>query len=155
MRQQSKKILPCLKLFLIKDLGQAFHTGKQSEGSSDIVFGFLNTENETPNHTPEIVPTQSNQIEMTDVAFQYDEKSLFAIQNLSLSIRQGEKIAIVGPSGAGKTTLAKLLTQTLEPTNGQVTFDAEVKNIGMLSQHPYIFAATIKENIAMFKTVSD
>ena len=59
----------------IKDLGQAFHTGKQSEGSSDIVFGFLNTENEAPNHTPEIVPTQSNQIEMTDVAFQYDEKS--------------------------------------------------------------------------------
>ncbi|PTF05114.1 cysteine ABC transporter ATP-binding protein [Staphylococcus devriesei] len=139
----------------IKDLGQAFHTGKQSEGSSDIVFGFLNTENAVRNRTPEIVTTQDNQIEMTDVAFQYDEKSSFAIQNLSLSIKQGEKIAIVGPSGAGKTTLAKLLTQTLKSTNGQVTFNAKVKQIGMLSQQPYIFAATIKDNIAMFKTISD
>lgn len=139
----------------IKDLGQAFHTGKQSEGSSDIVFGFLNTENAVRNRTPEIVTTQDNQIEMTDVAFQYDEKSSFAIQNLSLSIKQGEKIAIVGPSGTGKTTLAKLLTQTLKSTNGQVTFNAKVKQIGMLSQQPYIFAATIKDNIAMFKTISD
>lgn len=139
----------------IKDLGQAFHTGKQSEGASDIVFEFLASENTEPNSKPEIIPTQTPQIKMTNVHYQYPNTTTFAIKDVSLKINQGEKIAIVGPSGAGKTTLARLLTQSLKPTHGNVTFSSDVSNIGMLSQHPYLFTATIKENIAMFKDVKD
>lgn len=139
----------------IKDLGQAFHTGKQSEGASDIVFEFLASDNAEPNSTPEIIPTQTPQIKMTDVHYQYPDTGTFAIKDVTLTINQGEKIAIVGPSGAGKTTLARLLTQSLKPTNGNVTFNDDVSNIGMLSQHPYLFSATIKENVAMFKEVED
>lgn len=139
----------------IKDLGQAFHTGKQSEGSSDVVFEFLASEDTIRKNSSEILSHQSHQIKMTNVNYQYPNTMKLAIQDLSLTISQGEKIAIVGPSGAGKTTLAKLLTQMLNPLDGQVTFNADVKNIGMLSQNPYIFSATIKDNISMFKEIDD
>ena len=139
----------------IKDLGQAFHTGKQSEGASDVVFEFLDSEN-TPLTNQEIVKEQQESlIKMRNVNYQYPNSPSYAIRNISLKIDKGENVAIVGPSGAGKTTLAKLLTQIVRPTSGHVSFYKCVNQIGMLSQNPYIFSASIKDNIAMFKKVDD
>ena len=106
----------------IKDLGQAFHTGKQSEGASDVVFEFLDSEN-TPLTNQEIVKEQQESlIKMRNVNYQYPNSPSYAIRNISLKIDKGENVAIVGPSGAGKTTLAKLLTQIVRPTSGHVSF---------------------------------
>ncbi len=139
----------------IKDLGQAFHTGKQSEGASDVVFEFLDSEN-TPLTNQEIVKEQQESlIKMRNVNYQYPNNPSYAIRDISLKIDKGENVAIVGPSGAGKTTLAKLLTQIVRPTSGHVSFNKCVNQIGMLSQNPYIFSASIKDNIAMFKKVDD
>nr|WP_245341998.1 ABC transporter ATP-binding protein/permease [Staphylococcus sp. GDX8P80P] len=139
----------------IKDLGQAFHTGKQSEGASDVVFDFLDSDSATLVNQEKVKVQQKPQICMTHVTYHYPNQSSYAIQDMSLTINSGETIAIVGPSGAGKSTLAKLLTQTIRPTSGQVTFNYNVHQIGMLSQTPYIFSASIKDNIAMFKDVDD
>ncbi|WP_210126355.1 ABC transporter ATP-binding protein/permease [Staphylococcus sp. GDY8P85P] len=139
----------------IKDLGQAFHTGKQSEGASDVVFDFLDSDSATLVNQEKVKVQQKPQICMTHVTYHYPNQSSYAIQDMSLTINSGETIAIVGPSGAGKSTLAKLLTQTIRPTSGQVTFNYNVHQIGMLSQTPYIFSASIKDNIAMFKEVDD
>ncbi|MDY4022655.1 ABC transporter ATP-binding protein/permease [Staphylococcus borealis] len=139
----------------IKDLGQAFHTGKQSEGASDVVFDFLDSDSATLVNQEKIKVQQKPQIFMAHVTYHYPNQSSYAIQDMSLTINSGETIAIVGPSGAGKSTLAKLLTQTIRPTSGQVTFNYNVHQIGMLSQTPYIFSASIKDNIAMFKEVDD
>ncbi|PTK67182.1 ABC transporter ATP-binding protein/permease [Staphylococcus borealis] len=139
----------------IKDLGQAFHTGKQSEGASDVVFDFLDSDSATLVNQEKIKVQQKPQICMTHVTYHYPNQSSYAIQDMSLTINSGETIAIVGPSGAGKSTLAKLLTQTIRSTSGQVTFNYNVHQIGMLSQTPYIFSASIKDNIAMFKEVDD
>ena len=139
----------------IKDLGQAFHTGKQSEGASDVVFDFLDSDSATLVNQEKVKVQQKPQICMAHVTYHYPNQSSYAIQDMSLTINSGETIAIVGPSGAGKSTLAKLLTQTIRPTSGQVTFNYNVHQIGMLSQTPYIFSASIKDNIAMFKEVDD
>lgn len=59
-------------------------------------------------------------------------------------IYSGDKIAIVGPSGAGKTTLAHILSQIKTPTEGSVSFNKEDTRIGFLSQNPYILQILLK-----------
>jgi len=139
----------------IKDLGQAFHTGKQSEGASDIIFDFLNNVEESNINTPTINQNQQNQIYFDKVSYQYPNTTLYALKDITFSINQGEKIAIVGPSGAGKSTLANLIQQMITPTKGRIIFNSEVTDIGMLNQRPYIFSASVKDNITMFNEVSD
>lgn len=134
----------------IKDLGQAFHTGKQSEGSSDVVFDFLEAEDKAPSLIPKINNNQEPQIKVENVSYRYPGSEQYALRNINITIYQRDKIAIVGPSGAGKTTLAHILSQSVKPSDGEVIFNMEETRIGFLSQNPYIFTDTIKNNIAMY-----
>lgn len=140
----------------IKDLGQAFHTGKQSEGASDVVFDFLESENQLDYPVPKIVTKQAEQISFNRVSFSYPNSKQQALKNISFSAYSGEKIAIVGQSGAGKSTLAKLINHSITPTRGNITFNVNGLSIGFLSQHPYIFIDSIRNNIAMYnKDISE
>lgn len=135
----------------IKDLGQSFHSGKQSEGSSDVVFDFL----EEPTINPVARPQQhdmstSSIVKLNDVSFKYEDAQSYALQHINLEITKGEKIALVGPSGAGKSTLAQIITQQLPVTNGELTVASRQLRFGILSQAPYIFNTSIKNNITMF-----
>ncbi|HCG75258.1 MULTISPECIES: ABC transporter ATP-binding protein/permease [Staphylococcus] len=134
----------------IKDLGQAFHTGKQSEGSSDVVFDFLEAEDQAPSPTPKVNNNQEPQIKVENVSYRYPDSEQYALRNINITIYQNDKIAIVGPSGAGKTTLAHILSQSVKPSDGEAIFNMEETRIGFLSQNPYIFTDTIKNNIAMY-----
>ena len=134
----------------IKDLGQAFHTGKQSEGSSDVVFDFLEAEDQAPSLIPKINNNQEPQIKVENVSYRYPGSEQYALRNINITIYQNDKIAIVGPSGAGKTTLAHILSQSVKPSDGDVIFNMQETRIGFLSQNPYIFTDTIKNNIAMY-----
>ncbi|HEA4019805.1 ABC transporter ATP-binding protein/permease [Staphylococcus aureus] len=139
----------------IKDLGQAFHTGKQSEGASDVVFEFL----EQPNNNNEfLLKYEENQkpfIQLTDISFRYDNSDRLVLNNLNLEIYNGDQIALVGPSGAGKSTLTHLIAGVYQPTIGTISTNQRDLNIGILSQQPYIFSASIKENITMFKDIEN
>ncbi|HFE2432483.1 TPA: ABC transporter ATP-binding protein/permease [Staphylococcus aureus] len=139
----------------IKDLGQAFHTGKQSEGASDVVFGFL----EQPNYNNEfLLKYEENQkpfIQLTDISFRYDDSDRLVLNDLNLEIFKGDQIALVGPSGAGKSTLTHLIAGVYQPTIGTISTNQRDLNIGILSQQPYIFSASIKENITMFKDIEN
>ncbi|HFQ6603665.1 TPA: ABC transporter ATP-binding protein/permease [Staphylococcus aureus] len=139
----------------IKDLGQAFHTGKQSEGASDVVFEFL----EQPNNNNEfLLKYEENQkpfIQLTDISFRYDDSDRLVLNDLNLEIFKGDQIALVGPSGAGKSTLTHLIAGVYQPTIGTVSINQRDLNIGILSQQPYIFSASIKENITMFKDIEN
>ncbi|MBD1504764.1 ABC transporter ATP-binding protein/permease [Staphylococcus aureus] len=139
----------------IKDLGQAFHTGKQSEGASDVVFEFL----EQPNYNNEfLLKYEENQkpfIQLTDISFRYDDSDRLVLNDLDLEIFKGDQIALVGPSGAGKSTLTHLIAGVYQPTIGTISTNQRDLNIGILSQQPYIFSASIKENITMFKDIEN
>ncbi|HCV7941881.1 TPA: ABC transporter ATP-binding protein/permease [Staphylococcus aureus] len=139
----------------IKDLGQAFHTGKQSEGASDVVFEFL----EQPNNNNEfLLKYEENQkpfIQLTDISFRYDDSDRLVLSDLNLEIFKGDQIALVGPSGAGKSTLTHLIAGVYHPTIGTISTNQRDLNIGILSQQPYIFSASIKENITMFKDIEN
>ncbi|HIA7063312.1 TPA: ABC transporter ATP-binding protein/permease [Staphylococcus aureus] len=139
----------------IKDLGQAFHTGKQSEGASDVVFEFL----EQPNYNNEFLlkyeESQKPFIQLTDISFRYDDSDRLVLNDLNLEIFKGDQIALVGPSGAGKSTLTHLIAGVYQPTIGTISTNQRDLNIGILSQQPYIFSASIKENITMFKDIEN
>ncbi|HCW7260234.1 TPA: ABC transporter ATP-binding protein/permease [Staphylococcus aureus] len=139
----------------IKDLGQAFHTGKQSEGASDVVFEFL----EQPNNNNEfLLKYEENQkpfIQLTDISFRYNNSDRLVLNDLNLEIYNGDQIALVGPSGAGKSTLTHLIAGVYRPTIGTISTNQRDLNIGILSQQPYIFSASIKENITMFKDLEN
>lgn len=105
----------------------------------------------------ELVDVNGN-IELKNVSFSYiKDKKL--IEDFNLSVKNGQRVAIVGPTGCGKTTLINLLMRFYEPDSGQIIIDdklySDVKlkslrsNIGMVLQDTWLKAGTIKENIAL------
>lgn len=94
-------------------------------------------------------------VEFRDVSFGYDEKKV--INNLSLSVESGQKVAIVGPTGAGKTTLINLLMRFYEVDSGEILIDGipvkemtreQVRSLfGMVLQETWTFEGTLRENI--------
>ncbi|MDD6656358.1 MAG: ABC transporter ATP-binding protein [Lachnospiraceae bacterium] len=100
-------------------------------------------------------------ISLRDVCFAYPDDHNIVFRGLNLDIHAGEKIAIVGPSGGGKTTLCNLIPRFYNIDEGQITLDGENirhytikslrKNIGMVQQDVYLFSGTVYENIAYGK----
>lgn len=138
----------------IKDLGQAFHTGKESEGASQVIDEAL----QMPRYDIQRPMTQTNQsslIRVNDVRYSYSESREWQLQDIHLDIYEGDHIALVGPSGAGKSTLVQLILGELTPNSGTVTYSIAHLRTGYLSQHPYIFNATIAENITMFHDIDE
>lgn len=100
-------------------------------------------------------------IEFRDVSFEYPDDHNIVFKGLNLSIKSGEKIAFVGPSGGGKTTLCNLIPRFYDVTNGEIFLDSKnIKeytlkslrnNIGMVQQDVYLFSGTVYENISYGK----
>jgi ATP-binding cassette subfamily B protein len=96
-------------------------------------------------------------IEFKNVSFQYREGYDHVLKNIDLDIKSGEYIALVGPSGAGKTTLCSLIPRFYEVSAGQICIDGENiktftldslrKQIGVVQQEVYLFAGTVYDNI--------
>lgn len=107
-------------------------------------------------------------IELDDVSFSYPERSIPSIRNLSLTINPGEKVAIIGKIGSGKTTLERLILGLYKPTSGSIRLDgidieqwhvdSVRKSIGFVQQDDYLFYGSIRDNITLgkpFTTDSD
>ena len=81
-------------------------------------------------------------LEARNVSFRYDRKEPFVLNNISLSVERGERVALFAPSGYGKTTLVKLMSGYLEPTEGQILLDGKplpkkgVCPVQLICQHP-------------------
>lgn len=139
----------------IKDLGQSFHTGKQSEGSSDVVFDLLDEQEKALKPEIRTNGQQSALIKLENVSFKYDDAQQNALNNINLNISRGEQIALVGKSGAGKSTLAQVIVQRFDAQSGEVTYQNANLKLGFLSQMPYIFNASIRDNITMFQSMDE
>ncbi|GHF72626.1 ABC transporter ATP-binding protein [Streptomyces thermodiastaticus] len=126
--------------------------------SAERVFELLDAEEQTPDPVPGLRPERlRGRVELEHVSFRYDpDKPL--IEDLSLTVEPGHTVAIVGPTGAGKTTLVNLLMRFYEVTGGRITLDGvdiarmsrdELRSgIGMVLQDTWLFGGTIAENIA-------
>jgi ATP-binding cassette subfamily B protein len=125
--------------------------------SAERVFEVLDAEEMSPEATGALPEPVQGHVEFTDVDFSYlADKPL--IENLNLSVQPGQTVAIVGPTGAGKTTLVNLVMRFYELNAGRITLDgvdissvprADLRsNLGMVLQDTWLFHGTIRENIA-------
>lgn len=102
--------------------------------------------------------TPKGEISFQDVSFEYPDDHNQVFTNLNLTIRPGEKVAIVGPSGGGKTTLCNLIPRFYDVTGGTISVDGKNireftlkslrRNIGIVQQDVYLFSGTVYENIS-------
>lgn len=120
---------------------------------------------EKPEAVPHII--EKADIEFKDVNFEYAPGKR-ALKNIELKVKHGQTIALVGPSGAGKTTLVNLLLRFYDTSSGSIIIDGvEIKDykikvlrdqIGIVTQEPILFAGTVKENIRygnIFATIEE
>lgn len=125
--------------------------------SAERVFELLDAEQQVPDPTEAAaVPGTGGRIAFEDVSFSYGEEPL--IEGLSLVAEPGQTVAIVGPTGAGKTTLVNLVLRFYELTGGRITLDGRDitsmtrrdlrSRVGMVLQDTWLFEGSIAENIA-------
>jgi ATP-binding cassette subfamily B protein len=126
--------------------------------SAERVFELLDADEESPDdQVPEMVGDRHGRVVFEDVSFRYEEERPL-IEDLSLSVEPGQQVAIVGPTGAGKTTLVNLIMRFYELDAGRITLDdvdiahmrrSDLRSeIGMVLQDTWLFKGTIRENIA-------
>ncbi len=126
--------------------------------SAERVFEFLEEPEERETNKGNIDENNiKGNIEFKNVEFKYDNSDRTIINNFSTEIKQGQKIAIVGPTGAGKTTIVKLLMRFYDVNKGEIIIDGHNikdftrgdlrKQFGMVLQDTWLFGGTIKDNI--------
>ncbi|MFB9677558.1 ABC transporter ATP-binding protein [Streptosporangium vulgare] len=126
--------------------------------SAERVFELLDAEEQAPDPAAPVPPTvRRGRVEFEHVSFSYDPEQPL-IEDLSLVAEPGHTVAIVGPTGAGKTTLVNLVMRFYELNSGRITLDGVDitamrrddlrSHIGMVLQDTWLFGGTIRENIA-------
>jgi ATP-binding cassette subfamily B protein len=131
---------------------------ERSMASSNRIFGLIQTKKKIVNHPNAIIrDSLRDDITFNQVSFNYDGKEKL-FENFNLKIPFGSSIGIVGDTGSGKTTIAKLLLRLYEPNNGsicigehnikEIDINSLRKKIGIVSQDSFLFNSTIKNNIS-------
>ena len=146
----------------IKKLGSIQNQIKQALASLQRIDDILDADEAIRDPINPITTPISGNIEFKDVCYFYDNsnaKNEPAIHNLNLSIKAGEIIALVGPSGAGKTTLAGLLPRFFDPSSGRIKLDGVNltdyslkhlrESVALVPQKPFLFNLSVLENIEL------
>ncbi|MBQ6130235.1 ABC transporter ATP-binding protein [Candidatus Saccharibacteria bacterium] len=142
----------------LTSLSQIIATVQQTLAAAERVFTFLAEPEELPDPVPaKTVSKVKGAIEFHDVCFSYDKQTEI-IKHFSAKIAPGSQVAIVGPTGAGKTTIINLLMRFYDPDSGYITIDgvptremtrASVRALfGMVLQDTWLFSGSVKDNLA-------
>jgi ATP-binding cassette subfamily B protein len=146
----------------IQQLSQVFDSYQQAQVGLVRIGELLDTPTSTPAATdPLPVPALAGDIGAVGVGFRYstaDEGSAPALDGVDLQIAAGQTVAVVGATGAGKSTLVKLLARFYDATSGSITVDgtdirlfdmgAYRRRLGVVPQEPHLFIGTVRDNIA-------
>ena len=140
----------------INQMAQISATLQSTIASAERIFDFLEEKEEPKVTNPIKLNNVLGNVEFKHVSFGYDEDNII-IHDFNAKVKAGQKIAIVGPTGAGKTTMVKLLMKFYQPTKGSILLDgvdlsninrSDLKGIfGMVLQDTWLFSGTIMENI--------
>ena len=141
----------------ITEIASTTSTLQSLLAASERVFEFLNEPEEEPDAEPaKTVNNIRGEVEFHNVNFSY-VKGRQIIKNFSVKVEPGMKVAIVGPTGAGKTTIINLLMRFYEPDSGYITIDgvptremkrSDVRQLfGMVLQDTWLFSGTVEENL--------
>lgn len=147
----------------IRGLGEGVVVFQQALGASSRLVELLEVSAVSEKREGAKLPPFSRELSFENVSFGYDGNKV--LKNIDLKLKKGEIIAIVGPSGAGKTTLVDLIPRFYDPNEGRIIFDgkdireADVLSlrhqIAIVSQEPFLFAGTIRENLSYPDKFSD
>jgi ATP-binding cassette subfamily B protein len=141
----------------VQQLSQLYNTVQSAAASLHKLYGLIDAEPDVAEHPKPVVLPARGTLTAHDLTFRYDGAERSALTHVSISVAPGERLALVGPTGAGKSTLAKLLSRLYDPTEGYVTFgDIDLRLASMASlrervvvvpQEGFLFGGTIRDNI--------
>ncbi len=149
----------------VQQLSQLYNTVQSSAAALNKLFGILDTEPDVqdgPNELP-----ANGALVVDAVGFRYPATDAAVLSDVSITVADGERLALVGPTGAGKSTLAKLMARLYDPTDGTITFggvdlrDATLASLRhrvvVVPQEGFLFGGTIADNvrIARFDATDD
>lgn len=140
----------------LSQLGNLANTYQETRASMEKLQQILDTKPETKPEHPVTVGSLDT-IEFDQVGFAYNEGNQPSVRDISVTVGKGQTVAFVGPSGAGKTTMVKLLLGLYRPVRGRILmngrdatmidYDALRQRIGYVSQDTQLFAGSIRENL--------
>jgi len=144
-------------LWPVQELARVYASMQQAVASAERIFSLLDEEPEIKDRPGAVaVPTIRGDIEFDHVEFYYD-KAKPVLQDFHLTVKQGETIALVGPTGAGKSTIVNLLCRFYEPKEGQIRINgldyeqmalhSLQSRIGIVLQTPHLFSGSVRENL--------
>jgi ATP-binding cassette subfamily C protein CydD len=145
----------------LRQLSVQYHAGATGKVAAERVFAILDTQLPRPVHRMEVArhPPVANGISFRDVSFSYEGSEREALTDVSFDIPRGSTTALVGETGAGKSTLAGLLLRFFEPTSGAIfieglpldSMEASVwrAQVAWVPQQPHLFAGTVADNIRL------
>lgn len=143
----------------IKELGSVNNRIQEASAAADRVFEIIDIEPRIKNKSNALTLNNfKDEIVFSNISFKYEDSDVKVLDNLSFRVKRGEIIALVGPSGGGKSTLADLIPRFYDPTDGQILIDGNnIKDItieslrskmGIVTQETFLFNTNIAENIA-------
>ncbi len=141
----------------IQDMARVYAQMQNAVASAERIFNLIDTEPDVKNRTTTVkTKTLEGDIRFENVHFYYEENDP-VIKGLDFEVKQGEMVALVGPTGGGKTTIVNLLCRFYEPTSGTIYLnDVNYLNmklediqsrVGMVLQTPHLFSGSIRDNI--------
>ncbi|MCR5705576.1 MAG: ABC transporter ATP-binding protein/permease [Acholeplasmatales bacterium] len=150
----------------IVDLAELLNTFEDSLSSCEKIFVLLDIKPTIVNCGSKTLPSFSGKIEFRHVYFKYNKDSRYILEDVSFIINPGETIALVGPTGGGKSTIINLIERNYDIEKGEIFIDDinildldlnELRrNIGMMLQDVHLFSGSIMDNIRLFDdTITD
>ncbi|MFP4054438.1 MAG: ABC transporter transmembrane domain-containing protein [Phycisphaerae bacterium] len=153
-------LMACLAAMFdpVRKLAKVSTRFQRSDAAAKRVFELTDTPQEHRVRNAPTLPVHSESIRFQDVTYRYPSAGDDALKDIDLEITYGQRVAIVGPNGCGKTTLVSLLPRLIDPQHGRILIDGRDvaehsvrslrRQIGLVTQDTVLFNATIAENIA-------
>ena len=146
----------------VQQLSQLYNTVQSAGAALNKLFQILDAKPEVDEHPAAVALPEAGELRVDGVTFTYAGATNPALNNVSITVDVGEKLALVGPTGAGKSTLAKLMARLYDPQSGVVsyggvnltmaTMDSLRKRIVVVPQEGFLFNVTIRDNLRIARS---